>query len=77
MSVIVRTPRNEIKLYCKGADSVIMERLAANDHNAQLTAEHLGSFANDGLRTLCLGYRILPTEEYEVNKDLVFCKAYS
>jgi phospholipid-transporting ATPase len=67
MSVIVRTPRNEIKLYCKGADSVIMERLGSNDENAQLTSEHLESFATEGLRTLCLAYRILTTEEYEVN----------
>ncbi len=66
MSVIIRTPKDEIKLYCKGADSVIMERLAPNDQNSQLTSEHLGKFANDGLRTLCLGYRILTTEEYEV-----------
>jgi phospholipid-transporting ATPase len=69
MSVIVRTPRNEIKLYCKGADSVIMERLGQNDQNAELTSEHLGSFASDGLRTLCLGYRLITTQEYEVNSD--------
>ncbi len=67
MSVIVRTPNDEIKLYCKGADSVIMERLAPNDPNIQLTTEHLGYFANDGLRTLCLGYRIIPSKEYDVN----------
>ncbi|CAF3403244.1 unnamed protein product [Rotaria socialis] len=64
MSVIIRTPRNEIKLYCKGADNVIMERLVPNDQNMQLTSNHLESFANDGLRTLCLGYRILSDEEY-------------
>jgi phospholipid-translocating ATPase len=69
MSVIVRTPKNEIKLYCKGADSVIMERLASDDQYAQLTSEHLGNFASDGLRTLCLGYRILTNEEYEVNRN--------
>ncbi|CAF1156268.1 unnamed protein product [Adineta steineri] len=65
MSVIVRTPRNEIKLYCKGADNVIMERLATNDERAQLTSEHLESFATEGLRTLCLGYRILTKQEYD------------
>ena len=35
--------------------------LDQNDENAQLTSEHLESFANEGLRTLCLGYRILTT----------------
>ena len=67
MSVIVRTPNNEIKLYCKGADSVIMSRLGSSDDYVQLTNEHLASFANDGLRTLCLAYRIIPSAEYEVN----------
>ncbi|CAF0833819.1 unnamed protein product [Adineta steineri] len=64
MSVIVRTPNNEIKLFCKGADSVIMERLAPDEPNVPLTMEHLESFAKDGLRTLCLGSRILTNEEY-------------
>ncbi|CAF1402273.1 unnamed protein product [Rotaria magnacalcarata] len=64
MSVIVRTAKNEIKLFCKGADSVIMERLVAKDPNVPLTMEHLESFAKDGLRTLCLACRILTDEEY-------------
>jgi magnesium-transporting ATPase (P-type) len=67
MSVIIRTSQDKIKLYCKGADSVIMERLEPNDQNAQLTSEHLESFANDGLRTLCVAYRTLDEEEYKVN----------
>lgn len=43
-----------------------MERLVVNDSNVQLTTEHLESFAKDGLRTLCLAYRILTLEEYNV-----------
>jgi phospholipid-translocating ATPase len=46
-----------------------MERLESNGQYAQLTSEHLGSFANDGLRTLCLGYRLLTTEEYDVRMN--------
>jgi phospholipid-transporting ATPase len=65
MSVIIRTSQDKIKLYCKGADSVIMERLEPNDQNAQLTSEHLENFANDGLRTLCVAYRTLDEEEYK------------
>jgi hypothetical protein len=34
--------------------------------------EHLESFAKDGLRTLCLGYRILTNEEYNVNKNKIY-----
>lgn len=66
MSVIIRTSNNQIKLYCKGADSVIMSRLESSDKNVSLTNDHLASFANDGLRTLCVAYRIIPSEEYEV-----------
>lgn len=44
-----------------------MERLAPDDVNAPITMEHLESFAKDGLRTLCLGYRILSNDEYTVN----------
>ncbi len=45
----------------------MMERLAANSGNIPLTMEHLESFAKDGLRTLCLAYRVLSNEEYNVN----------
>lgn len=45
---------------------MILERLSPEDRNAAITSEHLESFANDGLRTLCLGYRVLEPEEYEV-----------
>ena len=44
-----------------------MERLVVDDPNASLTMEHLECFAKDGLRTLCLGYRVLTNEEYNVN----------
>lgn len=67
MSVIIRTPNNEIKLYCKGADNVIMSRLEPDDENVELTNQHLANFANDGLRTLCLAYRVIPSQEYEVD----------
>lgn len=43
-----------------------MERLGTNDPSVGLTMEHLESFAKDGLRTLCLGYRILTDQEYNV-----------
>jgi phospholipid-translocating ATPase len=66
MSVIVRTPEGKLVLYCKGADSVIYERLVA-DHEAELkerTAKDMEVFANNGLRTLCIAYRNLTEEEY-------------
>jgi phospholipid-transporting ATPase len=39
MTVIVRTPDGKIKVMCKGADSIIAERLAVNDKNADLMQE--------------------------------------
>lgn len=66
MSVLVRRPEGDIILLCKGADSVIYERLAPDVNNAlkTKTSEDLKSFANEGLRTLCLAYRPISEEEY-------------
>lgn len=66
MSVIVRNPDGKIVLYCKGADSVIYARLAANHDQAlkDATAKDMETFANAGLRTLCIAYKTLEEEEY-------------
>ena len=66
MSVVVRAPDGSLVLYCKGADSVIYERLC-KDHDPVLkekTRTDMEMFANSGLRTLCVAYRILSEEEY-------------
>lgn len=49
-----------------------MERLHPDDQTATITTEHLESFAKDGLRTLCLGYRNLSFEEYAVGIEQFF-----
>ena len=41
MSTIVRCPNGKIKLYTKGADTVIFERLAENQEMAETTLVHL------------------------------------
>lgn len=64
MSVIVQSPSDEIYLFIKGADSVIMERLSVkNDDVYDSTFQYLESFAINGLRTLCVAYKKLSTEE--------------
>ena len=66
MSVIVRDPENRIVLFCKGADSVIYERLA-KDHDdgvKRATLKDLEMFANGGLRTLCVAHRYLGEQEF-------------
>uniref|UniRef100_A0A8C5FSP1 Phospholipid-transporting ATPase n=1 Tax=Gadus morhua TaxID=8049 RepID=A0A8C5FSP1_GADMO len=58
MSVIVRDPQGRIRLYCKGADTLLMERLHAG-------SQDLMNFAGDGLRTLALASRELTEEQWE------------
>lgn len=64
MSVVVRGPNDKIKIYTKGADTVIFERLA-NDNLVTLTAQHLQRFAHDGFRTLCCAYAEIEDSKFE------------
>uniref|UniRef100_A0A8C6NU52 Phospholipid-transporting ATPase n=1 Tax=Nothobranchius furzeri TaxID=105023 RepID=A0A8C6NU52_NOTFU len=67
MSVIVRNPAGRIRLYCKGADTVLLERLhPCNQELMTITSDHLNEYAADGLRTLALAYRDVSEEEWEV-----------
>ncbi|KAI9462638.1 calcium transporting ATPase [Russula earlei] len=65
MSTIVRGPDGKIKLYCKGADTVILERLAPSQIYTEKTCVHLEDYATDGLRTLCIAYREISESEYK------------
>lgn len=64
MSTVVRGPDGLIKLYTKGADTVIYERLAPNQGFTEPTLVHLEDYATEGLRTLCLAYRDISEDEY-------------
>jgi phospholipid-transporting ATPase len=66
MSAIIRGPDGKIRLYCKGADTVILERLGETNPFVEATLEHLEEYASEGLRTLCLAVRDIPEEEYRV-----------
>uniref|UniRef100_A0A8C6M0U0 Phospholipid-transporting ATPase n=1 Tax=Nothobranchius furzeri TaxID=105023 RepID=A0A8C6M0U0_NOTFU len=67
MSVIVRNPAGRIRLYCKGADTVLLERLhPCNQELMTITSDHLNVRKPDGLRTLALAYRDVSEEEWEV-----------
>ncbi|XP_053157744.1 phospholipid-transporting ATPase VB isoform X2 [Hemicordylus capensis] len=76
MSVVVRHPlTNEIIVYTKGADSVIMD-LLEDPARASMTMEkrtrkiraqtqrHLDLYARDGLRTLCIAKKVLSEEDF-------------
>ncbi|TYI51742.1 hypothetical protein E1A91_D12G197700v1 [Gossypium mustelinum] len=67
MSVIVRDEEGKLLLLCKGADSVMFERLAKGGRDFEEdTREHMNEYADAGLRTLVLAYRELSENEYEV-----------
>ncbi|KAL2519173.1 putative phospholipid-transporting ATPase 9 [Abeliophyllum distichum] len=76
MSVIVRDEDGKLLLLCKGADSVMFERLSKNGREYEVeTREHIHEYADAGLRTLVLAYRELGEEEYEVfNKKFTEAK---
>ncbi|KAI9780453.1 MAG: hypothetical protein M1839_006727 [Geoglossum umbratile] len=65
MSTIFRCPDGKIRCYCKGADTVILERLAPGNPIVEVTLQHLEEYASDGLRTLCLAMREIPEQEYQ------------
>ncbi|EOY00259.1 Aminophospholipid ATPase isoform 1 [Theobroma cacao] len=65
-SVVCRYPDGRLVLYCKGADTVIYERLVGGgDDLKKVTREHLEQFGSAGLRTLCLAYKDLAPDMYE------------
>ncbi|KAK7870454.1 hypothetical protein R5R35_000733 [Gryllus longicercus] len=66
MSVIVRNSEGKIKLYCKGADTVIFERLSPDGQlYRDVTLRTLEEFATEGLRTLCCAVCDISDVEYQ------------
>ncbi|XP_071928389.1 putative phospholipid-transporting ATPase 9 [Coffea arabica] len=67
MSVIVKDEEGKILLLSKGADSVMFGRLGKNGREFEdQTREHVNEYADAGLRTLLLAYRVLSEEEYKI-----------
>ncbi|KAK9052411.1 hypothetical protein SSX86_029040 [Deinandra increscens subsp. villosa] len=66
MSVIVRNAENQLLLLCKGADSVMFEKLSKESQPFEdQTRNHINKYAEAGLRTLVVAYRPLDEEEYK------------
>jgi phospholipid-transporting ATPase len=74
MSTIFRCPDGKIRIYCKGADTVILERLAKDNQIVDVTLRQLEDYATEGLRTLCLSMREIPEQEFQDWKQ-IFDKA--
>jgi phospholipid-transporting ATPase len=64
MSTIYRCPDGKVRIYTKGADTVILERLGKDNPVVDATLHHLEDYATEGLRTLCLAMREIPENEY-------------
>uniref|UniRef100_A0A8C4HCA2 Phospholipid-transporting ATPase n=1 Tax=Dicentrarchus labrax TaxID=13489 RepID=A0A8C4HCA2_DICLA len=71
MSVVVRHPlTDQITVYTKGADSVIMDLIKPPDTGKRQkkivnrTQNYLNLYAADGLRTLCIAKKIMSKEQY-------------
>ncbi|KAE9524276.1 hypothetical protein AGLY_015315 [Aphis glycines] len=71
MSVVVRTPDGQIKLFCKvGADTSIIKRLSkSGEKHKNQTLMHLNDFARSGYRTLCFAYKNISESFYNKWKD--------
>lgn len=77
MSVIVRNEEGQILLFCKGADSIIFERLSKNGKQyLEDTTKHLNDYGDNGLRTLALAYKKLEESEFsDWNNEFVKAKS--
>ena len=70
MSVILKNEdTGEIQLLCKGADSVIEERIHNNNPSKESIWKNIERYAMVGLRTLLLAERIIPNDEYKAWDD--------
>jgi P-type E1-E2 ATPase len=67
MSVIVKDPNGKIVLMCKGADSVILERMSKSSLSGEVlknTQEYVDQYAEEGLRTLFLAEKTIDGGAY-------------
>ncbi|XP_015685489.1 probable phospholipid-transporting ATPase IH, partial [Protobothrops mucrosquamatus] len=64
MSVIVKSAKGEIFLFCKGADSSIFPRVT--EGKIEQIKSRVERNAVEGLRTLCIAYKKFTHEEYEI-----------
>ncbi|XP_041994278.1 probable phospholipid-transporting ATPase 7 isoform X2 [Salvia splendens] len=76
MSVIIRDEDGQIFVFCKGADSIVFDRLARNGRMyEEVTSKHLNEYGEVGLRTLALAYKKLEEDKYAAwNEEFIRAK---
>eukprot|EP00891_Asterochloris_glomerata_P006425 jgi/Astpho2/6425/e_gw1.00093.28.1_t len=65
MSIIIRMPGGRVRIFCKGADSMIYARVAPGQPVADATSSHLAEMSRNGFRTLCMGQRDVEPAEFQ------------
>ena len=67
-TIIVKTPDGKIILYCKGADSIIEQRLSTKSNNQILKQckYYVDKFSAQGLRTLFIAMKVMSDKEYTI-----------
>ncbi|XP_032902779.1 phospholipid-transporting ATPase IC-like isoform X1 [Amblyraja radiata] len=65
MSIILKDSEGKIKLFSKGADTVIYERLQLNCPHMESTQMTLDQFATETLRTLCLASKDIEENNFQ------------
>lgn len=71
MSVIVKAPNGQIVLYTKGADAVMMNLFTQEEKETEGVhiAEEVDAWAEQGLRTLVCGWRLVSDDEWNDFRD--------
>ena len=65
MTVVVKTPEDKVKIFMKGADSIVQPLLVDDCPNVSQTFQYLEDFAKEGLRTLMIASKEISNEEYQ------------
>lgn len=68
MSVLAQLSNGEYRVYCKGADSVILKKLSTSNDEflIETTQQHLKEASSQGLRTLCASYRTISHDQAQM-----------
>lgn len=69
MSVIVEDESGKIYIYTKGADAIMIPLLASGQ-KTKWCCDYVDRYANEGLRTLFMGYRVIHRDEYDKWKKM-------
>ena len=67
-TIIIKNPQGQIILYCKGADSIIEQRLS-NKTSKQILDQckyFVDKFSAQGLRTLFIAMKVISNKEYSI-----------